>query len=746
MKRSVVFLFFLFSCFYCFCQAQEIGSWRDHLPTRFVIDIYKNDNTLTCVTEFNFFNYNIQTKEINVFSRSNFLSDVNISCSEYKDNKMIIAYKNCNIDVVVNGAVYNVPDIKNSQILGEKKINEIKIYEDVAYLASSFGIIELDIANLEIKNSFQIDSLFSSVNDVIVYSDTILASSENGLYAASINSNLSDYNSWNMIDSRNCEKMISKGEEIYISFTNNEKDSVFVLQNNIFLTINKEFNEVQNIVHTGNKIYVLDENNIYRIDSLNAFLYWSNTEKIIDLIITEDVFFGSKKDGLITFINNNKDTVFANSPFTNNVFDMSYSEGKIYVAPGGVNNAWGNINNRDGFFIYDGVFWENFSYDQSMGKNDILKVCPNPSVEQNYFIGSWNGGVLEKQENFFINHDFYSTNGAVDTISIVDVNNWSRVRGMCFDANNNLWITNSQVDNPLIVKKQTNWLSFNFPGLNSSLYNFGEIIIDDIGQKWIVMPKGEGVLVFNDNNSLDQLNDDNYKRINTNYGNGALSSMDVYSIAKDREGAIWIGTNNGISVFYSPELVFSNFNFDSQKILIEQDGYYEYLLDGQTVSALCVDNANRKWIGTLNNGVFLYDESKNEIVENFNKSNSPLLSNTVFDICVNELSGEVFFGTDNGICSFRGVATKNSRKKDPVFVYPNPVKKNNSYVCVSGLQNNMNVKFTTVNGKLVHETTSFGGQAIWNFNKKPDPGVYLVFSTSTLGLTKKIGKFLISEQ
>ena len=746
MKRSVVFLFCLFSCFYCFCQTQEIGSWRDHLPTRFVIDIYKNDNTLTCVTEFNFFNYNIQTKEINVFSRSNFLSDVNISCSEYKDNKMIIAYKNCNIDIVVNGAIYNMPDIKNSQILGEKKINEIKIYEDVAYLASSFGIIELDIANLEIKNSFQIDSLFSSVNDVVVYSDTILASSENGLYAASIKSNLSDYNSWKMIDSRNCKKMISKGDEIYISFTNKEKDSVVVLQKDVFLTINKDFSEVQNIVHTGNKIYILDENNIYRIDSLDAFLYWSNTEKIVDLIITEDVFFGSKKDGLITFINNTKDTIFSNSPFTNNVFDMSYSEGKIYVAPGGVNNAWGNINNRDGFFIYDGIFWENFSYDQSMGKKDILKVCPNPSIENNYFIGSWNGGVLEKQEGFFINHNFYNTNGIIDTISIVDVNNWSRVRGMCFDDNNNLWITNSQVENPLIVKQQTNWFSFNFPGLNSSLYNFGEIIIDDIGQKWIVMPKGEGVLVFNDNNSLDQLNDDNYKRINTNYGNGGLSSMDVYSIAKDREGAIWVGTNNGISVFYSPELVFSSFNFDSQKILIEQDGYYEYLLDGQTVSALCVDNANRKWIGTLNNGVFLYDESENEIVKNFNKSNSPLLSNTVFDICVNELSGEVFFGTDNGICSFRGVATKNSRNNDPVFVYPNPVKKNNSYVCVSGLQNNMNVKFTTVNGELVYETTSFGGQAIWNFNKKPVPGVYLVFSTSTLGLTKKIGKFLISEQ
>lgn len=745
MKRTIVFLFYLFFYFTCFCQAQEIGSWRDHLPTRFVIDIYKNDNTIKCVTEFNFFDYNIQTKEIEVFSRSNFLSDVNISCSEYKNNKLIIAYKNCNIDVIIDEVVYNIPDIKNSQILGEKKINGIKIYEDVAYLSSSFGIIELDVASLEIKNSFQIDSLSSPVNDVVVYSDTILASSENGLYAASVNSNLSDYNSWEIIDSRNCKKMVSKGGEIYVSFTRGTKDSVFVLQKNVFLKINKDFSEIQNIVYTGNKVYVLDENNIYRIDSLDAFLYWSNTEKIIDLIITEDVFFGSKKDGLITFINNTKDTVFANSPFTNNVFDMSYSEGKVYVAPGGVNNAWGNVNNRDGFFIYDGVFWENFSYDQSMSKNDILKVCPNPSIEQNYFIGSWNGGVLEKQESLFIDHNFYNTGGVIDTISIVNVNNWSRVRGMCFDGNNNLWITNSQVNNPLVVKRQTDWLSFNFPGLNSSLYNFGEIVIDDIGQKWIIMPKGEGVLVFNDNNSLDQVNDDSYKRINTNYGNGSLSSMDIYSITKDREGAIWVGTNDGVSVFYSPELVFSNFNFDSQKILIEQDGYYEYLLDGQTVSALCVDNANRKWIGTLNNGVFLYDESENEIIKNFNKSNSPLLSNTVFDICINELSGEVFFGTDNGICSFRGVATKNNKNKDPIFVYPNPVKKNNSYVCVSGLQDNMNVKFTTVNGELVYETTSLGGQAIWNFVKKPAPGVYLVFSTSTLGLTKKVGKFLISE-
>ena len=192
-----------------------------------------------------------------------------------------------------------------------------------------------------------------SVNDVVVYSDTILASSENGLYAASVKSNLSDYNSWEIIDSRNCKKMVSKGEKIYVSFTSDTKDSVFVLQKNVFLKINQDFSEIQNVVYTGNKVYVLDENNIYRIDSLDAFLYWSNTEKIIDLIITEDVFFGSKKDGLITFINNTKDTVFANSPFTNNVFDMSYSEGKVYVAPGGVNNAWGNVNNRDGFFIYD---------------------------------------------------------------------------------------------------------------------------------------------------------------------------------------------------------------------------------------------------------------------------------------------------------------------------------------------------------------------------------------------------------
>lgn len=745
MKKVFVLGILIFICLFTYGQIMEIGSWRDHLPSRFVIDIYKTDDDIICVTEFNVFKYNLITKESKLMSRSNYLSDVNISSSDYKNQKLIISYDNCNIDIIQENVVYNVPDVKNSQILGEKKINEIKIYNNTAYLASSFGIIELDLIGLEIKNTFKIDDTYNDVEDVVILSENIFASSSNGLYMASINnSNLSDYNSWQRISDKNFKKMTVKDNNIYIQTKFEQKDSIYVLSGNNFLKINSEFEEIQNIVYTGNKIYVLDKHDIYRADSMSSSLFWPNTDKIIDLIITENIFFGSKKDGLITFINNIKDTVYVNGPFTNNVFDMSYLNDKIYVAPGGVNNAWGNIDNRDGLFIYDGFSWENISYYDILESQDVLQICPY-GAEGNYFVGSWNNGVIEQKNQTFIKHDFDNTNGALDTISVVNVNNWSRIRGLIFDQNNNLWITNSQVENPLVVKKPNGWDSFTFPGLNSSLYNFGQLLIDDSGQKWILLPKGEGVLVFNDNNTIDQKNDDSYKIINTNYNNGNLSSMDVYSIAKDRNGAIWIGTNDGISIFYSPELVFSGFNYDAQKILIEQDGYYEYLLDGQTVSSICVDNANRKWIGTLNNGVFLYDDDENIIVENFNTQNSPLLSNTILDICINENSGEVFFGTNNGICSFRGLAVKNFDSEESIFVYPNPVKKENSYICVSGLENKMNVKFSTISGKLKHQTISRGGQAIWNFDNRPEPGVYLIFATDDFGFVKKIGKFLISE-
>ena len=152
---------------------------------------------------------------------------------------------------------------------------------------------------------------------------------------------------------------------------------------------------------------------------------------------------------------------------------------------------------------------------------------------------------------------------------------------------------------------------------------------------------------------------------------GDLPSMGIYSLAVDREGEVWVGTDKGVAVFYSPGLVFSGDNFDAQQIYIEQEGISQYLLESETVTAIKIDGANRKWFGTRNAGVFLMSDDGTKQIHHFTQENSPLLSDNIYSIAIDNNSGEVFFGTEKGIVSYRSDATfGNDYQPDTVQVFP----------------------------------------------------------------------------
>lgn len=147
-------------------------------------------------------------------------------------------------------------------------------------------------------------------------------------------------------------------------------------------------------------------------------------------------------------------------------------------------------------------------------------------------------------------------------------------------------------------------------------------------------------------------------------------------------------------------------------------------------------------------GVFLLSEDGKNEIYHFTFDNSPLLSNNVYTIAINNFNGEVFFGTDKGIVSFREYAIKGSENFKNVYVYPNPVRENfTENIVITGLMDNTTVKITDVSGNLVWETKSLGGQAIWNgktFNgKKVGTGVYLIFCSSSDGTETFVTKLLI---
>jgi hypothetical protein len=181
--------------------------------------------------------------------------------------------------------------------------------------------------------------------------------------------------------------------------------------------------------------------------------------------------------------------------------------------------------------------------------------------------------------------------------------------------------------------------------------------------------------------------------------------------------------------------------------LLEQDGYVSVLFEYEEITAIAVDGANRKWIGTNKAGVFLMSENGQEQLLHFTAEDHPLFSNQINSITIDHLTGEVFFGTTKGLVSYRGTATKGAEAYEDLLVYPNPVRHDyDGMVAVKGLKNNSLCKITDASGKLVWQGYSDGGQLVWNckdhFGNRPATGVYFVMASDEDGKEKIVTKFL----
>jgi ligand-binding sensor domain-containing protein len=262
-------------------------------------------------------------------------------------------------------------------------------------------------------------------------------------------------------------------------------------------------------------------------------------------------------------------------------------------------------------------------------------------------------------------------------------------------------------------------------------------VVDQIGQVWMALNPsvGGGLIVFNRKENKSVL-------LSEVVGAGALPSRQVYSLAVDRNGQVWVGTAAGVAYFTNPSQVFSG-NVNSIKPIYNG----RFLLRDETVTALAVDGGNRKWIGTLR-GTWLFNPFGEEEIYNFNTGNSPLLSDKISDIEINPVTGEVFFATEKGIISFRSDATASENDFNGVKIFPNPVAADfNGLISISGLATDARIKVIDISGKLVWQTIANGGTATWNardYNgRRAATGMYLVIAVSQDGSESVIGKIAV---
>ena len=760
MKNLLFSLIFL-NAMSSFGQNVGVGQWRDYLPYNNAISLAKMNGKIYVATKNNLFYLDDEEQILNRLSTTNGLSDVGVAAmkKDPRKNRLVVAYNSAKIDIIEDNRIYSMLEIERENIVGGKSINNISFNNNSAYLSCSFGIIELNTEKKEIANTFYLNANGNlGVNDLCFMRDSIYAATDMGLFKASMNDNLLDFQSWqhvivdfpiNSLEVAH-EKIYFLGEsleEIYCYYSQN----IFIVNTTENLRFLKAESDRLFVGTQSNLIEIMSDNTMNTIKE-SSYLY-----RVSDVIVDGNIYWLS--DGIRSLVRINENLTLKDyqpsGPLTNRAFSTTITQDKILLSPGGVSVQWDNNNTYQGFYWSDGYNWFNLPYTSLGGARDITNIVETPNGK--LYVGTWNNGLLELEysedlENYNLvkEHNYESSNGNLQTIS-VDTSDgsygWLRVKDVVVDGEGLVWITNSLVKKGLaFMNTNGQWKSYNITSYNTQNSHLGDLLIDNQGKKWFVIANGGGMIVYDDNGTPENTNDDNNKHLNTSAGQGNLPSNMVYSLAIDNDGEIWVGTDKGVAVFYDTDEVFG-LNGDAQQVLVEADGYIEPIIANESVTAIAVDGANRKWFGTKNSGVFVYTADGSQQMEHFSIENSPLLSNTINHLSVDYRSGEVFISTDKGLISYKGEATAGEKQHGNVLVYPNPVKENyNGLIAIKNVVENANIKITDIKGNLIKTTKAFGGQAIWDGKNKhgerANTGVYLVFSTDPTGLETNVAKIL----
>jgi hypothetical protein len=725
-------------------QLPPIGLWREHLPYNSAIAVTASDEKVYCATPYSLFSADIADKSIERLSRVTGLNETGISAVQYDaaNNKLFIAYANSNIDIIYRNDIYNVPDIKRDNIIGDKTIYNIYPLQKNYYLSTGLGVIVVDGDRYEIKDSWFIGNGGNQVKVNGFSSDAacFYAATEEGLKKAAINAaNLANYANWQVISGSNglsngaCQNALSLSNKIIVQ----KNDSLFALNGNTWSLFYTDGWPIVSSSISANKIILCQRalNGQGRVTLLNADGTVARTLAQLApisfprqaILINNEPWLADQYGGLTHFSASSYEQFKPNSPEATASGEMIVYNNIFYATAGEVNDSWNYQYNGNGIFIFKEGQWTNinrYRFSQIDSLLDYITITIDPR-DETIWAGSYGGGLLHiKQDGSF---EIFKQ--SIIGTATGDPGSY-RISGLAFDGENNLWVSNFGATQPLLVRKNDgSWAKFSIPFfLNEN--SLAQIVIDDNNYKWVVAAKTGSLICFDDGSSIDNTGDDRWKLYSSGIANGNLPEGEVLCIAKDKMGFIWVGTANGIGVIQCTQDVFTGQGCNALWPVVQHGNFAGYLFNGEQVRSIAVDGADRKWIATRN-GVWLISATGEKVIYNFTEENSPLLSNDVKKITIDGKTGEVYFATRNGICSFRSTATEGNETNESVLVFPNPVPPNfNGAIGIRGLANNAIVKITEMDGRLVYQTRAFGGQAVWDGRdykgRKISSGVYLV--------------------
>ena len=781
MKRQ--FLFSIFLLFALHLQGQvPIGQFRSHIPLHSFHSVAASDDYVYAAA-----NNGLMLLEKNTLSNDQpnlsswtkveGLSDVDIAIIQYDKphQVLLISYKNGNLDFIKDDKLYNISDIRDKQLTGSKEALHIRIHDNIAYIVYDFGIVLLNLDSRLIEDSWftKDEDTLLTARDIAISENRYFVSTNNGIYSISRNHPIpSNFLEWSKepVESTDFDHLFYIDGHLYANrnatsdLSEEAMDTLYVLWQGDWSPTTKTYNNVMGITGLGNEMAVCNQYEVEVLDADGVLAFkavWYKDDIAYpyarEAVLDEDmVWVADENNGLIaanrTFYYTKYLTL--NGPFAATAQGMCSHNGILAVVPGATSPSFSPRYHYPSLSWFVHNRWhsnsmEFYHYDPAHITTDLLNVIINPNDESEWYVASWGNGLFRCRDQRIEQH-YNASNSPLDSTEYGK----TFVSGLAFDKKGNLWLTNSQCGKMLkMLEPNGTWHEYNITtGVITSTAGVvaEHLLVDSRGFKWITFPRDDNLnkyhlVAFNDNGTYDNTGDDQLQRIDMNTA-ARVNSSTVYCIAEDKDGEIWIGTDKGIKVIYYPAKVFDGSALPNN-ILLEQDGYVSVLFEYEEITALAVDGANRKWVGTNKAGVFLMSENGQEQLLHFTAEDHPLFSNQINSICVDDLTGEVFFGTSKGIVSYQGGATKGADSYEDLLVYPNPVHHDyHGMVAVKGLKTNSLCKITDASGKLVWQGYSEGGQLVWDckdhFGNRPATGVYFVMASDEEGKEKIVTKFL----
>lgn len=754
MKRFFLLYFFLLGYL---LSAQTNQGWVGHFSYNNIQAMAQSSNRMYAAAESAMFSKSTITFELKTTTSIDGLKPETITAVHYSNvyDRTLVGSSN-GLLIVVNGddSIVNKVDIIEETTVpaGTKKINHIYEHDGKAYISCDFGIAVLDLQTLEFDDTYYLgpNGAEVAVNQATVLNGYIYAATENnGIRRGFLNNpNLNDFSQWTEVYGGNWNGIVSFSNTLFAA---DNLGTVYRLDNGAVIPFNITGGVVTDLRVANNHLVITNafrvivyDDTLVQLLQVQENIFEEDITFTTATVVSGQLFIGTQQQGVIeTFLNNTmiRNNVTPDGPLLSNVFSIEKTPTSLWVVFGSYSYYFTPDYLVKGISKLTREGWVDISKDDVFSAASISDIIVNPNNESEVYASSYHNGLLRIEDDVPVQL-YDDTNSPLENQQAVAGFDNLRVNSLAYDDSGALWMTNDMTEKPLKVFRNGSWSSYDFTDVlnNATSNKYQKMVIDRNGTKWIPSIN-EGLIAFNETlgDKFIMIGDDDI---------GNLPSEYVRSLAIDNSNRLWIGTSAGLRVMPGIDRFLTENILTTNAIIIEEDGLAQELLYEQDVTDIEVDGSNNKWLATSGAGAFLVSPNGQSTLFHFTKENSPLPSNTINDIDIDNATGDVYFATDRGLVVYKGTSTEAAGDLSNVYVFPNPVRPDfNGDVNISGLIDNANIKITDISGNLVYETTSEGGTVLWDTRAfgsyKVASGVYMIFIASEDGTETKVKKVMI---